>query len=771
MGAASCYSWPFSNATTTPTPLPWPIRTRISNLVYCYKKSKQHLFYSSLEQLGGIFGSGSRSTLQCHHGIKSVACSSSSKTRETVGSTKDDKDDEEREECKEENQQLRSSSIELETETDKETLGIVAACIVGLLTGVGVVLFNIAVHEIRDTFWDGIPSRGASWLREEPLEHTWQRVLSVPLCGGIVVSILNYLRSYLDTVHLSKSRFVSNAQAALKPFLKTLAASVTLGTGNSLGPEGPSVEIGASIAKGFSSLLEITNQGRLALVAAGSAAGISSGFNAAVAGCFFAVESVLWPSSADSASLRSTTSMVILSAVLASVVTEVGLGSQPAFKVPDYDFRSPTELPLYLLLGVLCGLVSMALSKCTSYALEAANNFNQASGIPKTLFPVLGSFAVGLMALAYPEILYWGFENVNLLLESQPNTKGQPVELLLQILGAKIVATSLCRASGLVGGYYAPSLFIGAATGMAYGKLAVDTISQFDPIYHLSYLEVASPQAYGLVGMAATLAGVCQVPLTAVLLLFELTGDYRIVLPLLGAVGMSSLIASAQTRKRDASHETPSSRSKTGDDELSTTSSSTSSVPSYGSPFSAFTSDSTDLCEMESSLCLDASSTDFGDLKGRISVSQAMRTRWATVLMNTLLSEAVAVMLAEKQSCSLIVDSKNFLVGVLTLEDIQEFGKSPILINGQAELVVSAIYHMKEGKRRLLWAATPDMSLLAAQSIMNAHGLNQLPVISKDVDSKRSYPVGLLDRECIDLACRIIAMQDFLDLSASGKGQ
>ncbi|KAK9146886.1 hypothetical protein Sjap_006789 [Stephania japonica] len=765
MGAASCFSWSFSKATTTPTPSPWTIRIRISNLVYCYKKLKQHHPCPSPEQLGGIFGTDSLSAFHCRRGIKSAICYSSPKTRDPVGSTRED----EREEDEEENQQ--SSSIEMETETDKETLGIVAACIVGLLTGVGVVLFNIAVHEIRDLLWDGIPSQGASWLREEPREHTWQRVLSVPLCGGIVVSILNYLRSSLDTVCTSETLFVSNAQAAVKPFLKTLAASVTLGTGNSLGPEGPSVEIGASIAKGFSSLLEITNQGRLALVAAGSAAGISSGFNAAVAGCFFAVESVLWPSSADSTSLRSTTSMVILSAVLASVVTQVGLGSEPAFKVPDYDFRSPTELPLYLLLGVLCGLVSVALSKSTSYALEAANNFNKASGIPKTLFPVLGSFAVGLMALAYPEILYWGFENVNLLLESQPVAKGQPVELLLQILGAKIVATSLCRASGLVGGYYAPSLFIGAATGMAYGKFAVSAISQFDPIYHLSYLEVASPRAYGLVGMAATLAGVCQVPLTAVLLLFELTRDYRIVLPLLGAVGMSSLIASAQTRKRDASDETPSSRSKSSDDELSKASSSTSNVPSYGSPLAAFTSNPTDLCELESSLCVDASSMDFGDLKERVFVSQAMRTKWVTVLMNTSLSEAVAVMLAEKQSCALVVDSKNFLVGVLTLEDIQEFGKSPVLINGQAELLVSAIYHMKEGKRQALWTATPGMSLRAAQSIMNMHGLNQLPVTSKDVESHRSYPVGLLDRECIDLACRITAMQEFLNLSASGKGQ
>ncbi|MFQ6635951.1 hypothetical protein Gotur_013008, partial [Gossypium turneri] len=183
--------------------------------------------------------------------------------------------------------------------------------------------------EIRDFFWDGIPYRGASWLREEPLDSVWVRVIFVPACGGLIVSVLNAARNAVSEASYS-------AKAALGSVLKALAACVTLGTGNSLGPEG---------------------------------------FNAAVAGCFFAVESVLWPSSpADSSvSLTNTTSMVILSAVIASVISEIGLGSEPAFKVPEYDFRSPGD------------------------------NLNKDVGIPKPVFPIVGGLTVGVIALAYPE--------------------------------------------------------------------------------------------------------------------------------------------------------------------------------------------------------------------------------------------------------------------------------------------------------------------------------------------------------------------------------
>ncbi|GJN17934.1 hypothetical protein PR202_gb05042 [Eleusine coracana subsp. coracana] len=251
-------------------------------------------------------------------------------------------------------------------------------------------------------------------------------------------------------------------------------------------------------------------------------------------------------SQGDSSSLANSTPMVILSAVIASVVSEIGLGSDPAFTVPEYDFRSPTELPLYLLLGVFCGLVSIALSRCTSLAIDTVGSLQKATGLPKAASPALGGLIVGLLALMYPEVLYWGFENVDVLLESRPFTSGLTATVLVQLIGVKILATSLCRAFGLVGGYYAPSLFIGAATGMAYGKFVRFTFTGPEPLLHIPFLDVASPQAYGLVGMAATLAGVCKVPLTSVLLLFELTQDYRIVLPLLGAVGLSSWITSPQ---------------------------------------------------------------------------------------------------------------------------------------------------------------------------------------------------------------------------------
>ncbi|CAA2974761.1 chloride channel CLC-e isoform X1 [Olea europaea subsp. europaea] len=549
---------------------------------------------------------------------------------------------------------------------------IVSACFVGLFTGISVVLFNYAVHEIRDFCWDGITYQGASWLREEPIEAKWARVMLVPASGGLIVSLLNTIRAAIESP--TDGIVVPYIKSALKPILKTVAACVTLGTGNSLGPEGPSVEIGVSIAKGIGAVLDKGAQRKLSLRAAGSAAGLSSGFNAAVAGCFFAVESVLWPSPAESSlSLTNTTSMVILSAVIASVLSEIGLGSEPAFAVPLYDFRSPSELPLYLLLGVFCGLVSVTLSKCTAFMLVFIDDVKRVVGIPKAALPILGGLAVGLIALAYPEILYWGFQNVDILLESRPSMKGLSADLLLQLVAVKILATSLCRASGLVGGYYAPSLFIGAATGMAYGKIVSYVISHSDPIFHLSILEVASPQAYGLVGMAATLAGVCQVPLTAVLLLFELTQDYRIVLPLLGSVGISSWITSGKTVRKEIDNTKESKEGNNIATPGETYSYNLRVRTSVSSPDLRESKESS-ICELESSLCLnDDSDDDDGNLANEILVSQAMRTRYVAVMMSTSLTEAVSLMLEEKQSCAIIVDDSNHLIGQLTLGDIQRF--------------------------------------------------------------------------------------------------
>ncbi|XP_030943814.1 chloride channel protein CLC-e isoform X1 [Quercus lobata] len=633
---------------------------------------------------------------------------------------------------------------------------IISSCLVGLLTGIAVVLFNNTVHEIREFCWDGIPSRGASWLREEPIQLIWKQVILVPASGGFIVTLLTLLQTTTEHVpslldqhqHSSSSSSLSNhLKAAFRPFIKTLSACATLGTGNSLGPEGPSVEIGTSIAKGVATLFDKYPHRNLSLVAAGSAAGISSGFNAAFAGCFFAVESVLWPSPKEpSVSLTNTTSMVILSAVIASVVSEVGLGSEPAFKVPEYDFRSPSELPLYLLLGILCGLVSLALSRCTSYMLVIVDNIHNSFGIPRALFPVMGGITVGLIALAYPEILYWGFQNVDILLESRPFVKGLSADILVQLVAVKIVATSLCRASGLVGGYYAPSLFIGAATGMAYGKFISLAVAQSNSMIPPSILEVASPQAYGLVGMAATLAGVCQVPLTAVLLLFELTQDYRIVLPLLGAVGLSSWVTSGQTRRRDVKEIK----------KLKLDSSNTKQLTTKASYIS-------DLCEIESSLCVNGSDIEAKELEMGISVSEAMRTRYVTVFMSTSLKDTVTLMLAEKQSCAMIVDESNILIGLLTLGEIEVFSKN---FKERSErpkgLSVSEMCSLDGEICRVPWTATPSMDLLSAQISMNKYGMSQVPVVKEHVEDCRGHPVGLLDAECINLTCRAQATRESL---------
>ncbi|KAG6415893.1 hypothetical protein SASPL_123312 [Salvia splendens] len=603
---------------------------------------------------------------------------------------------------------------------------ILPACFVGLFTGIAIVLFNYTVHEICDLSWGEIPARGATWLREEPIETKWGRVVLVPAVGGLIVSILNVIRTSLEDS--ADGTAMSNIKSALKPILKTAAACVTLGTGNSLGPEGPSVEIGVSIAKGVGTFLDRGAKRKLSLRAAGSAAGIAAGFNAAVGGCFFAVESVLWPSPAESSlSLTNTTSMVILSAVIASVISEIGLGSEPAFAVPLYDFRSPS--------GALCGVISVGLSKCTSFMLDLFDEIERGVGIPRALFPVLGGLTVGFIALAYPEILYWGFENVNTLLESRPFSFSLSAQLLVQLVAVKIVTTSLCRASGLVGGYYAPSLFIGAATGMAYGKIMGHLVSISNPVFHLSVLEVASPQAYALVGMAATLAGVCQVPLTAVLLLFELTQDYRIVLPLLGAVGFSAWITSDKSKKKvtDNSRESKDAKEVNGNS----------------------------ICELESSLCLNSDSEeDAGNLADKIMVSQAMRRRYVTTMMSSSLTDVVSLMLEEKQSCAFIVDDDDCLLGQLTLIDIQQFLELSMKKTTRPQVPrVSEVCVSYGGRCVVSCTTTPNISVFTALSLMNRQGVSQVPVILDDGGRRL---VGVLDRESINLACRAFAIRDGL---------
>ena len=507
---------------------------------------------------------------------------------------------------------------------------LAVACGVGLLTGLGVGAFNIAEHGVHDLVFltttayspDRFQVEGMRDVRPE----TWVQAVgavAAPTAAGFAVTGLRFLAGGFEGEEAPRwgeargkregekdGSWLGGARAAARPALKAAAAVVTLGAGASLGPEGPSVEIGASIA---GSLNEATTSSassdqhktagekapslgelgvetrrakrrrarsasrRLGLVAAGSAAGISAGFGAPIAGLFFAFESVLQPASTRRASSKEndlddlggstgfgalTTESVILASVLAAVVSGALLGEQPAFIVPAFELKNLAELPLYLPLGLLCGATAVAFRTSSAVLGEGFAALERGVSVPGSaeddgedetrrqgLFRVprewhapLGGLAFGVVAALFPEVTYQGFDNVNSMLgaEGSPFRTPYSPSLLSGLVLVKLAATALCRQSGLVGGVYAPSLFMGAALGSAYGAALVPLA--------LAGAPVAPPQAYALVGMAGVLAGICRVPLTAILLLFELTHDYRIIVPLMGTVGVASWVAGAAER-------------------------------------------------------------------------------------------------------------------------------------------------------------------------------------------------------------------------------
>ena len=519
---------------------------------------------------------------------------------------------------------VKSSTTRRETDPNNSELLLVAVA-VGVTTGLAVSAFNLAESHVHASVFDFTfqtflvaPSETdvdvlTTETTNELLLNKFQTLsqnsgnasfvshslqVIVPTLGGCVVSALRDVAggSFLgeEAVGTATSRAATVAAAAVstreeenknatktssvvvedvkKTVLKTVAAVVTLGTGASLGPEGPSVEIGAAVSSGVgrvASYFELkafgvdekkslnnnnnnnsngnsnisSSVGNVGLLAAGAAAGLSAGFGAPIAGLFFGFESVLARNSTYTFGQQqfnnaSTTEMVIVAAVLAGTMTNLLLGESPSFNVPPFELLTLAELPLYLPLGLLCGATAIIFRGVSNRTTDLAGFLSDSHaksgfGIPRYAQAPLGGFALGIFSIFYPEVSYNGFDNVNALLTTDVLQIYKP-ELLVQLIAAKLLATSLCRSSGLVGGVYAPSLFMGAALGASYGGF----LAHMDSMSNL--IEVAPPQAYALVGMAGVLASVCRVPLTAILLLFELTGNAKIILPLMGTVGVAS---------------------------------------------------------------------------------------------------------------------------------------------------------------------------------------------------------------------------------------
>jgi CIC family chloride channel protein len=300
--------------------------------------------------------------------------------------------------------------------------------------------------------------------------------------------------------------------------IKALASSICIGSGGSVGREGPIVQISSGLASSVGKLFRIRERGMRTLVAAGAAAGIGGTFNAPIAGALFAVEILLGEFGIFSFS------PIIVASVISTLTSRLIAGDFSAFTVPKYTLISVWEIGPYILLGIVSGLVAILFIK-TLYFFE--DKFDKIPVHP-LIKPVLGGLLIGGIGIGLPQVLGVGYDSIDACLQ---NRLGFWLAFIL--IFAKILSTSMTLGSGGSGGVFAPSLFLGAMTGNFLGSMFHNWFPN----------SISSPGAFALVGMGAVVAAGTHAPITAIIIIFELTNDYKIILPLM----LSSIIASFMT--------------------------------------------------------------------------------------------------------------------------------------------------------------------------------------------------------------------------------
>lgn len=403
--------------------------------------------------------------------------------------------------------------------------------LVGLGAGVGALVFRWLIDQVHRFSFEGL---GNAF----PFLGDYVLVLA-PALGGLIVGPLIYFFAREAKGHgvPEVMEAVALRGGRIRPIvvvIKSLASSITIGSGGSVGREGPIVQIGSALGSTLGQLLHMSDERIRSLVACGAAGGIAATFNAPIAGVLFAMEVILG---------EFTTryfAMVVVSSVTASVVGRVAFGNIPAFVVPSYELVSPWALVFYTLMGLLAAFVAVAFTRIL-YLLE--DLFDAWKRFPEYLKTPIGGALLGMAGLLFfranlaqgwgvpgnPVAFYGvGYETMEWALLGQGT-----VPLLLALTGIKILSTSLTIGSGGSGGVFAPSLFIGSMFGGAFGHV----VHGWFPTL------TSTPGAFALVGMAAVFAGAARAPITSIIILFEMTDDYRLILPLMLATVISTILA------------------------------------------------------------------------------------------------------------------------------------------------------------------------------------------------------------------------------------
>ncbi|MGD8897006.1 MAG: chloride channel protein [Acidobacteriota bacterium] len=410
---------------------------------------------------------------------------------------------------------LRSSFLPEENQL------IVLAIAVGVLTGFGSVGFIKALYAVTDFARDRVAAGLGFFFG--PAD-----IVLLPALGGLIVGpiIHHFAREARGHGVPEVMTALATAGGRIRPrvvIVKIAASAMTIGFGGTAGREGPMIQIGSAIGSAIAQLSRLPTRHIRTLVACGAAGGVAATFNAPIAGAIFSMEVLMGRLAGDFL-------LVMLTSLTSTFVARAYLGNFPAFVAPAYELVSPAELPLYFGLGLIAGLGAFLYVRL----LYKSEDWFEAWRFPEWLKPAVGGLMLGVLLRYFPEVYGPGFPAIEAALWVRLS-----LGLLVALFFAELLANVFTLGSGGSGGVFAPSLYMGAMIGGAYGI----------GVHALFPETTGGSGAYAMVGMAAFFAAAAKAPTTSILILFEMTNDYRIILPL-----MIATVASVTLSNRFMTH-------------------------------------------------------------------------------------------------------------------------------------------------------------------------------------------------------------------------
>ncbi len=566
--------------------------------------------------------------------------------------------------------------------SSSDLIFIGTSLLVGLGTGIGAIAFRYLIQGVEWVGYDWFPRLTQAW--------GVAYVIIIPVIGGLIVGPLIYFYAREAKGHgvPEVMEAVALRGGRIRPVvavIKSLASAISIGSGGSVGREGPIVQIGSALGSTLGQKMGLSDDRIRNLVACGAAGGIAATFNAPIAGVVFALEIIVGEFSVKYFS------SVVVSAVTASVIGRAVFGDVPAFVIPvEYGVKSLWEFGFYPILGILAAFAGAFFVR---FLYWSEDQFEKWKAIPEWVQPAVGGLFLGVLALVYPfltgvawtrmpQVYNVGYGVIEAALANQLTLK---IVLVLFIL--KMIATSLTLGSGGSGGVFAPGLFMGAMFGTA-----------FEIILKTLFPNLLAPAgAYALVGMGAFFSATAHAPLTAVLILFELTGDYRIMLPLMLTVVIATLVAQK-------------------------------------------------LLKGESIYSLKLTRRGVRLQRGRdvdimqgVLISEVMTHELSTVTKDIKLKELSAIFNRSRRHGLAILDEYGKLWGMVTVSDLER------AINDGKSLSKTTVEKIATQHNNLL-KAYPDENIGDALDRMSRRGFGRLPVVSREDDR---HLVGLIQRRDI----------------------